>query len=70
MLRGGGLGGVSQLKPAICAIGRYRGVSQLHCRKLRLDGPLRHRGIKNSASHPPSPCFIFFKGGGNSGGED
>ena len=34
MLRGGsGRGGVSQLKPALCAIGRYRGVSQLYCRK-------------------------------------
>ena len=31
---------VSQLKPALCAIGRYRGVSQLDCRKSRLDGPL------------------------------
>ena len=41
MLRGGGSGGgVSQLKPALCAIGRYRGVSQLYCRKSRLDGPL------------------------------
>ena len=35
----GGGGGVSQLKPALCAIGRYRGVSQLYCRKSRLDGP-------------------------------
>ena len=33
----GGLGGVSQLKPALCAIVRYRGVSQLYCRKSRLD---------------------------------
>ena len=44
MLRLGGVwggGGVSQLKPALCAIGRYRGVSQLYCRKSRLDGPLR-----------------------------
>ena len=42
MLRGGGLGGgVSQLKPALRAIGRSRGVSQLYCHKSRLDGPLR-----------------------------
>ena len=34
-------GGGSQVKAAVSAIGRYRGVSQLYCRKLRLNGPLR-----------------------------
>ena len=42
---GSGDGGVSQLKPALCAIGRYRGVSQLYCRKSWLDGPLRDENI-------------------------
>ena len=54
---GGGLGGVwggvSQLKPALCAIGRYRGVSQLYCRKSRLDGPLSSHGFKH-----PTDLFI------------
>ena len=41
MLRGEGSGGgISQLKPALCVIGRYRGVSQLYCCKSWLDGPL------------------------------
>ena len=30
-----GGGGVSQVKAALSAIGRYRGVSQLYCRKSR-----------------------------------
>ena len=38
--RGGGVRGGVWGKPALCAIGRYRGVSQLYCRKSRLDGPL------------------------------
>ena len=46
-VEGGGVrgvwGGLLQLKPALCAIGRYRGVSQLYCRKSRLDGPLSLR---------------------------
>ena len=32
--------GVSQVKAALSAIGRYRGVSQLYCRKSRFNGPL------------------------------
>ena len=34
------MGGVSQVKAALSAIGRYRGVLQLHCRKSRFNGPL------------------------------
>ena len=33
-------GGVSQVKAALSAIGRYRGVSQLYCRKSRFNGRL------------------------------
>ena len=36
-----GLGGVSQLKATLCAIGRYRGASQLYCRKSRFNGPTK-----------------------------
>ena len=44
--RGGGLGGggLSQLKAALCAIGCYRVVSQLYCRKSRFNGPLSSEG--------------------------
>ena len=64
MLSGGGLGGGSgggggsQLKPALCAIGRKRGVSQLYCRKSRLDGP--HPGYITSvrASHFWRSTFV------------
>ena len=34
-------GGVSQVKAALSAIGRFGGVSQLYCRKSRFNGPLR-----------------------------
>ena len=34
-------GGVSQVKAVLSTIGRYRGVSQLYCRKSRFNGPLR-----------------------------
>ena len=37
---GGGLGGVSQVNAALSAIGRFRGVKQLYCRKSRLSGSL------------------------------
>ena len=37
----GGGGAVSQVKAALSAIGRYRGVSQLYCRKSRFNGSLR-----------------------------
>ena len=33
-------GEVSQVKAALSVIGRYRGVSQLYCRKSRFNGPL------------------------------
>ena len=39
MFRGGG--GVSQVNAALSAIGHYRGVSQLYCRKSRFSGSLR-----------------------------
>ena len=47
-------GRVSQVKAALCAIGRYRGVSQLYCRKSRLNGPLREFEVGNGKDdlHP------------------
>ena len=38
-------GGVSQVKAALSAIGRYRGVSQQYCRKSRFNGPLSFSGV-------------------------
>ena len=58
---GGGVGGgVSQLKRALCAIGRYRGVSQLYCRKSRLDGPLRTRFSRHCPRISRDFVYAFF----------
>ena len=51
-----GGGGVSQVKAAVSAIGRFRGVSQLYCRKLRFNGPRRNKYSLNSRR------FFVFKG--------
>ena len=45
------MGGVSQVKAALSAVGRYRGVSQLYCRKSRFTWPLRFRAYRAKGLH-------------------
>ena len=62
------MGGVSQVKAALSTIGRYRGVSQLYCRKSRLNGPLRlsFPRIQGFCREffSGDPRLFFFRGGG------
>ena len=48
--------GVSQVKADLSAFGRYRGVSQLYCRKSRFNGPL-----KNHCNAVDSSCNSFWR---------
>ena len=54
------MGGISQVKAALSAIGRYRGVSQLYCRKSRFKGPLS-RGVSHFYREGPDYVADPFK---------